>query len=119
MSNQNDKNISNADPLDIMNRSFEETKNILDLMKDGEITNIAKLSESVAKELNVPITSVQSYVRIYAKSYAGITVSPGRYGGILKGSRIKRIDRRERCDKCGTVIRKKDVDESSSEEDVD
>jgi len=86
--------------------ALEVARQILNDMKPGQRTNFKQLNKAVAEKTSLSPTQVQPFVIMAVQTYDGLTVTRGRYGGIIKGLKEKKNDERERCTHCKQVIRK-------------
>lgn len=103
-----------------MNEVFEQTRLIIDTMKDGEKIAIGDLVDQVASKVEMSGGNVMGLVKLFCKRSKGlVSVEVGRGGGVFKGGKPKRIDNRPRCTTCNQVVRsesqKHKLEEETSE----
>jgi hypothetical protein len=106
---------------DGMNEVFNHTRQIIDMMKQGEKIAIRDLADKVAAQVEMSSGNVMGLVQLFCKKSKEVSVEVGRGGGVFKGGKPKRIDNRPRCSTCNQVVRselqkhKAEMDESSEE----
>lgn len=89
-----------------MNGVFEQTRAIIAEMQQGQRIGVKDLADKVhAKIDTMSNANVLNLVQMFCKQSKDVTVEVGRMGGIYKGGKIPRIDKRERCVTCNQVIR--------------
>lgn len=93
---------------DMVNIVFNSTKRYLDNLQDGERITFTDLIDKVVADTKLKQTFVNGLATTFAHTYSAVTVEHGRGGGIYKGGKKKHIDKRERCETCSQVLRKKD-----------
>lgn len=84
--------------------------NYLNGMQQGEKITLKDLAAKVSEKTGLQGSAVIPVISLITKSYEGITIEKGRFGGIYKGGRevtAKKPDERKRCETCHQVIRTK------------
>lgn len=79
----------------------------LDSMSTGDKTTLKNLAKIVQERAGVKETGITSIISIVVRSYPGVSMEYGRFGGIYKGGRPLKEDNRKRCEKCNQIIREK------------
>lgn len=88
-----------------MNEVFDKTRSIIDSLSHGERIKTQDLADKVISQVKMPISNVMNLLRIFLKDCKDITIEVGRDGGIYKGGKVPRVDKRKRCESCGQVVR--------------
>lgn len=73
--------------LEIVERIFVATHNILDKMADKDRMQIKKLAQEVSTEVNLKPEVVLGFVNYFAHNNDIAYVTRGKHGGIIKGVR--------------------------------
>jgi hypothetical protein len=95
---------------DVMNQVASIVETHLNGMKEGEKITLKDLSKKVFDQTGLVGSIVTPVISLLTKTWPGITIEKGRFGGIYKGGRAvtaKKPDDRERCQHCKQVIRTK------------
>lgn len=111
----NIKNIIDISLTDSMKSVLDETRNYLDNMKDGDRALQPDIINYVVEKTKVQKSIVSGLVGLIIRSYPGVSMRSGSGGGVFKGTEVKRVDNRPRCETCNQVVR---VKVSKTEEQV-
>ena len=93
---------------DTMARAAAVVVGYLDSMPDGTKVTLKDMARLVQEQTNLTGSNILPIISLIVKSYDGISMERGRFGGIYKGSRTKKpVVVRERCVACKQMIRVK------------
>ena len=90
----------------IIDKVNNATKALLEEIKEGERQTMRDVVDKVVAITGVPISQAAGLVNLYVHNYPGFRVEKGMKGGIYRGEKQLRVDKRERCQSCGQVLRK-------------
>ena len=80
---------------------------LFDPMPDGDKQHMKDIVHFVIQDIGIQVSVANSLVPAIVRMLPGITVSPGRTGGVYKGARPVKVDTKPRCKECGQIDRKK------------
>jgi len=102
----------------IIDKVNNATKTLLEEIKEGERQTMRDVVDKVVAITGVPISQAAGLVNLYVHNYPGFRVEKGMKGGIYRGPKQLRVDKRERCGACGQVLRKSLKAEQTSGTDI-
>jgi hypothetical protein len=77
--------------------------------EEGKKITMKDLIDKVVFDTKIKISTANGLVPELVRNYPGVKVEAGRSGGVYRGGKPVRVDRRERCETCNQVVRQKEI----------